>query len=111
MHAFWGKPTRLRRHAVPQWHAGTPAELARSASTGVEAAQRAHQEHRVVLLRGILLENGVRAAPDRMGWISGAITWVLGLLSQELAPVWEIHARRSTSVECCSLSKLTVERA
>ena len=76
------------------------------ASTGVEAAQRAHQEHRVVLLRENLLENGVRAAPDCMGWISGTITWVLGLLSQELASVWEIHARRSTSVE-----KLFAEQA
>ena len=59
-----------------------------------------------MLPRGILLEDGVRAAPDRMGWISGAITWVLGLLSQELASVWEIHARRSTSVE-----KLFAEQA
>ena len=68
-------------------------------SSGVETAYHAHRERRGVLPRGILLEDGVRAAPDRMGWISGAITWVLGLLSQELASVWEIHARRSTSVE------------
>ena len=100
------KPTRLHRRVVCQRHAGTPTSRARSAVIGVETAYRAHRERRVVLPRGILLEDGVRAAPDRMGWISGAITWVLGLLSQELASVWEIHARRSTSVE-----KLFAEQA
>ena len=98
--------TRLHRRVVRQRHAGTPTSRARSAVIGVETAYRAHRERRVVLPRGILLEDGVRAAPDRMGWISGAITWVLGLLSQELASVWEIHARRSTSVE-----KLFAEQA
>ena len=100
------KPTRLHRRVVCQRHAGTPTSRARSAVIGVETAYHAHRERRVVLPRGILLEDGVRAAPDRMGWISGAITWVLGLLSQELASVWEIHARRSTSVE-----KLFAEQA
>ena len=100
------KPTRLHRRVVCQRHAGTPTSRARSAVIGVETAYHAHRERRVVLPRGILLEDGVRAAPDRMGWISGAITWVLGLLSQELASVWEIHARHSTSVE-----KLFAEQA
>ena len=97
-----------RASVATQYLSGTlarPLNLRARPQPGVEAAQRA-QEHRVVLLRGILLENGVRAAPDCMGWISGAIKWVLGLLSQELARVWEIHARRSTSVE-----KLFAEQA